>query len=57
MLKIYRKQESATSAVSSDPSISAVVKYVNLVIQHDYFFNILDHLAPIVRRVLWEWKR
>ena len=41
---------SATLAVSSDPGISAMLKYVNLVIQHNSFFGILDHLAPIIRQ-------
>ena len=40
--------------MSSDPGISAVVKYVNLFIQHNSFFNILDHLAPTIRQEFCE---
>ena len=49
-------KKSATSAVSSDPSISAVVKCVNLVIQHNSFYNIIDHLASVIRQKFSESK-
>ena len=42
-------KKASTTAVPEDPSISAVVKCVNLVVQHNSFFNILDHLALIIR--------
>ena len=37
-------------SVSGDPSITADVKSVMLVVQHNTFFNIMDHLAPLIRK-------
>ena len=49
-------KKSVTSVVFSDPSISAVIKCVNLVIQHNFLVNIIDHLAPIIRQEFSESK-
>ena len=49
-------KKSATSSISNDLSISAVVKCVNIIIQHNSFLNILDHLAPIIRQECSESK-
>ena len=45
----------AMSAISRDPSISAVIKCVNLVMSY-FFFNILDHSAQIIRQEFSESK-
>ena len=50
-------KKSVTSAVSSDPSISAMVECVNLAIQHNFVFNILEHLAPMIRQEISESER
>ena len=37
-------------SVSGNSSITAAVKFVTLVVQHNTFFNIIDHLAPLIRK-------
>ena len=36
-------------SVSGDSIISTSVKLVMLIVQHNTFFNIMDHLAPLIR--------
>ena len=43
---LYRKPN--TSKI--DPSIQAETKFVMLLIQHNTFFNVSDHLSPLIRR-------
>ena len=36
--------------ILGDPAITAAVKSVWLVVQDNMFFNIMDHLAPLIRK-------
>ena len=33
-----------------DPSISAEVKMVMMLVQHNIFFNLYDHLTPVIKQ-------
>ena len=49
MDQLFAKKQNVGS-ISGDPSITTAVKSVMLVVQHNTFSNIVDHLAPLIRK-------
>ena len=47
MDQLFRKKTAQVDGV--DPTIAAETKMVMLLIQHNTFFNISDHLSPLIR--------
>ena len=37
-------------SISVDPSITTAVKSAVIVVQHNTFFNIVNHLAPLIKK-------
>ena len=48
MDELFRKRTATTDEV--DPSIKAETKMAMLIVQHNTFFNLSDHLAPFIRK-------
>ena len=51
--QLFQKKKNDTDV---DPTIAAETKMVMLLIQHNTFFNISDHLCPLIRMNLKEAK-
>ena len=49
MYQLFTKKKNVGS-VSVDSNVTAAVKSVVLMVQHNTFFNIMDHLAPLIRK-------
>ena len=50
MYHLFAKKKKNVESVSGDPSITAAVKSVMLMVQHNTFVNIMDHLTPLIRK-------
>ena len=48
MDELFRKRAASTNDV--DPTIRAETKMVMLIVQHNTFFNLSDHLSPFIRK-------
>ena len=48
-LSDFLRKSNAGEQLVVDPSIKAEVKFVMMLIQHNCFFNITDHLSPLIR--------
>ena len=49
MYQLFTKKKNVGSE-SVDSNVTAAVKSVVLMVQHNTFFNIMDHLAPLIRK-------